>query len=355
MQTVHRVLEVEHPNRDWLGVIIGRWLLRNQPCTFGRTLADWGAIHYCIVLESDIESAGPEYIEKRVLRDLRRWLRRGRRLRANGPMPASGFLLCVLGPRIANAAPDPNLLAFANSVKRLVPRAVVKDGAARLDRVPLFLEHPDTGALHRFAVNLDYFGAQGDGRWWGDHRFPGGIAFTMNSVGHLVNLRTWYEMRPRYDVEIALSQARRTIKSSKGHSDSGPNTKFDHEADPQEFSYLAMYDTDENTRPIFFCPPDVRTAGEYPHCMGLQYITDAGDRDHASLIAGERTTEEEFERAMLRFTPAWEKSAARDRYAGASLARAPRRPIPPEVRRALRDTAGWQLTEEERRAFFEPQ
>jgi hypothetical protein len=34
-------------------------------------------------------------------------------------------------------------------------------------------------------VGVNFFGAQGDGRWWHDHRIPAGIAFSMNSVGHM--------------------------------------------------------------------------------------------------------------------------------------------------------------------------
>jgi hypothetical protein len=33
---------------------------------------------------------------------------------------------------------------------------------------------------------VNYFSAQGDQRWWHDHRIPAGMAFSINSVGHLV-------------------------------------------------------------------------------------------------------------------------------------------------------------------------
>lgn len=36
---------------------------------------------------------------------------------------------------------------------------------------------------------MNYFSAQGDGRWWRDHRFPGGMAYSMNSVGHMARAR----------------------------------------------------------------------------------------------------------------------------------------------------------------------
>ncbi|TKB63293.1 MAG: hypothetical protein E8D47_12910 [Nitrospira sp.] len=36
-----------------------------------------------------------------------------------------------------------------------------------------------------FAAGVDYFSVHGDQRWWHDHRFPGGMAFVVNSPGHL--------------------------------------------------------------------------------------------------------------------------------------------------------------------------
>jgi hypothetical protein len=32
---------------------------------------------------------------------------------------------------------------------------------------------------------VNFFAAAGDKRWWHDHRIPGGLAFSMNSVGHM--------------------------------------------------------------------------------------------------------------------------------------------------------------------------
>jgi hypothetical protein len=36
---------------------------------------------------------------------------------------------------------------------------------------------------------VNYFSAQGDGKWWRDHRIPGGMAFSMNSVGHMARAK----------------------------------------------------------------------------------------------------------------------------------------------------------------------
>jgi hypothetical protein len=43
--------------------------------------------------------------------------------------------------------------------------------------------------------NVDFFACAGDGRWWHDHRFPGGIAYTANSTGHMMRFRDWYQAK----------------------------------------------------------------------------------------------------------------------------------------------------------------
>jgi hypothetical protein len=54
-----------------------------------------------------------------------------------------------------------------------------------LDR--LYLEQPGVQTTAwEWVAGVNYFSAQGDGRWWQDHRFPAGIAFSVNSVGHMV-------------------------------------------------------------------------------------------------------------------------------------------------------------------------
>jgi hypothetical protein len=42
---------------------------------------------------------------------------------------------------------------------------------------------------------VNVFSVQADGRWWHDHRFPGGLAFSMNSVGHFARLAAEAELR----------------------------------------------------------------------------------------------------------------------------------------------------------------
>jgi len=51
----------------------------------------------------------------------------------------------------------------------------------------LYLQKPgSTLTTWKWLTGVNYFCAQADGRWWHDHRIPGGMAFSVNSVGHLV-------------------------------------------------------------------------------------------------------------------------------------------------------------------------
>ena len=88
---------------------------------------------------------------------------------------------------------------------RVQPNAVTSDF--------LYLKDPHSGEFYGYRFNLDYFACAGDGRWWHDHRFPGGIAFTANSVGHMIAFRERYQQQAG-GREWALKQAMVTIRNA---------------------------------------------------------------------------------------------------------------------------------------------
>jgi hypothetical protein len=59
-------------------------------------------------------------------------------------------------------------------------------------------------------VGANYFSPQGDRRWWHDHRIPGGIAFSMNSVGHMA------KSGARHDVIVELEKAAGVPLANRG-------------------------------------------------------------------------------------------------------------------------------------------
>lgn len=66
---------------------------------------------------------------------------------------------------------------------------------------------------HKWAGG-DFFAAAGDGTWWHDHRFPGGVAFTANATGHMKAFMDWYSDPTRDHGAWAVTQAMMTIARS---------------------------------------------------------------------------------------------------------------------------------------------
>lgn len=167
--------------------VLSAWLARSkaQPCLFGRAAAALGLIHYCFVTEEDV-AKGDAQVRDKIQAARLEW----RRKAITGG--SSGFVIVVLSDRIARAEPDETLMRFARRVAALyLLRDILADVVYHDD---LLLEVPTTSrALLHWRVGANYFGAQGDGRWWHDHRIPGGLAFSMNSVGHLVKARQMSE------------------------------------------------------------------------------------------------------------------------------------------------------------------
>ena len=125
-------------------------------------------------------------IAKFIHGELTMWKRRSISPTEDFSTPAHGFVLLVASQRLAFAAPDANLMAFAEKVRELwgCVSSVADWGTVYWET--LYLQNPVDNRIVKFHFSVDFFGAQGDGRWWRDHRAPGGILFTANSVGHMM-------------------------------------------------------------------------------------------------------------------------------------------------------------------------
>jgi hypothetical protein len=123
-----------------------------------------------------------EAISKKIQKDRARWKR------AAYAGESSAFVIVVVSSVIANALPNAAMLDLGRRLCQLYLVADdIQPDTIYVDQ--LGLEVP-TGGTRRgeltFDVGVNYFCAQADKRWWQDHRIPGGMAFSMNSVGHLV-------------------------------------------------------------------------------------------------------------------------------------------------------------------------
>ncbi len=213
-----------------------------------------------------------------------------------------GFLLAVCSAKVARANPDPQLQEFALHLQALAGWPTRPDvGGTQIVDEWLYLRTPDN-KIFRFVFSVDFFASAGDGRWWHDHRMPGGLAFTANSLGHMVRIREWYEGQTA-QTEWALRVAMLTIDAAARDVPYGPVTwlleqtagrpfkKFSWtEATPlpdvQKLhgkdcgSYAGYLHTDHAVRPEFFQAYEAPPTREQPWAMDFTYIFDRESPDH---------------------------------------------------------------------------
>lgn len=155
-----------------------KWIAsKAQPCLFGRLAA--GAsdlVDVCILSEDDLGKSDRE-INRRLYSARRTWKERA----ANGDK--SALIVVAASPRILSAAPDGKLLELSLRLASLLLEQDVLPDRTYRDYVLLF--GTDLATSREFGVGVDYFAAAGDQRWWHDHRMPGGMAFVLNSPGHM--------------------------------------------------------------------------------------------------------------------------------------------------------------------------
>ncbi len=157
---------------------IGQWLQQNQPCLFGRIAAKLGFIRYCILKESDLTLPDEAIAQK--IQDARlRWLKDAFEGKT------SNFIVIVISQALSEAVPDQVVAKIAQRICSLYLR--IDAGFDCIHHENIFLEKPGHSRMTwRWLAGVNYFCSQGDKRWWHDHRFPGGMAFSVNSVGHFV-------------------------------------------------------------------------------------------------------------------------------------------------------------------------
>jgi hypothetical protein len=158
--------------------ILSDWLQAHQPCLFGRIAAKHGALSYCSLNESDLEQSD-DAIREKIQTSRLEWTREG----FEGKK--SGFIILAVSPRIAYARPSPEMRELARRLCYLYLETEIRMDHIHLDQI--YLQQPGSRlTTWKWYTGVNYFCAQGDMRWWQDHRIPGGMAFSVNSVGHLV-------------------------------------------------------------------------------------------------------------------------------------------------------------------------
>lgn len=184
--------DIEFPNRQILdesksdeeiSISLREWLEDNQPCLFGRLAAGkLDLLSFCILRENDLERSDA-HIRDKIQRFRLLWKREAvQGLR-------SGFIILAASRRITEAQPNEAMRELAQRLAFLYLREEIKVNEIYTDRLtlapPPTPTNPDEDQCYEWRVGANVFAAAGDKRWWHDHRIPGGLAFSMNSVGHM--------------------------------------------------------------------------------------------------------------------------------------------------------------------------
>lgn len=179
IEDAHDILLDPTQTRAEKANVLSFWLKKYQPCIFGRIAAQKKQISYCVLTDSDI-AKGDNYV-----RDLIQQTRFNWRNEAYSGLK-HGFVILLASKKVAYAEPSEALKAVALRLCQLYLSTQVTTDQIFLDELILdsYVQGNGTEAL-KWKVGANFFGTQADRRWWHDHRIPGGIALSMNSVGHM--------------------------------------------------------------------------------------------------------------------------------------------------------------------------
>jgi hypothetical protein len=300
------------------------WLQASQPCVFGRVAAKNKNIFICLLEESEIlrMKSGDKDL-KDTLQDYRQvWKRNA----LEGL--ASSFVVVLVSPSLAIKEPNSELKEIARRLIELYMELdTIEDDTFQTQREYLFLKTKSADrdkTVLKFSTLPNIFCAQGDRRWWHDHRTPGGLMITSNALGHFVYSRTrTYPMEDK-DKAWALENAMRTISNAyrgplggKGHKTGHCPATFLVPAaatepsplkDSSEFRkysadrYKGYFHTDHLIPSVYFRkerdPADLKLNEN----LSLRYIYDSrpDPDEHAELMTGVKASWYDVRRNMDR-------------------------------------------------------
>jgi hypothetical protein len=320
---VNKILFHPYGSNSIRSNVVSKWLQKYQPCLFGRIAAARGWLHYCVLTGEDFQQKSDQEIAHVIHRELLAWKRRSVRPTSGFSDPAHGFVLIATSDKLALAAPDEHLHEFATKLQGLWGCASTVEASGTLHWETLYLQDPRAKTYVQFSFSVDFFAAQGDRRWWHDHRVPGGLMFTANSVGHMRKYREWYQgMQEQSDwmlqtamltIDLAANTEFGKATWLKSLSPDG-SPVLDHikcpfqrpervrkELEGKDWTRYGGYlHTDHSIRPEFFheeaYPVPELTSAEY--LQDFTYLYDNKALDHLRFIAGTPVAEESVVRAL---------------------------------------------------------
>lgn len=301
---------------------LSKWFQYRQPCQFGKIAAKQQRIHFCFLREEAVSEWDDEEITKKINEEKHLWKQRAA---FDTQRAAHSLVIIVASSRVALAEPDQHLRAFSERILELAGWDANHRGVRRINTVTsdyLYLRKPIDKGLYGFQFNVDYFACAGDGRWWHDHRCPGGIAFTANSPGHMMRFLEWYEAKDQSEI-WALKQAMYTIqhaaatKSTEGddpiaqgrvtwlrplNAESKPlveniSCPFSSVPKPLEGKDWTKYEgflhTDHAVREEFFFDRAVAPTASKPYLMDFTYLYNDKQEDFEEFSRGKQFTDDQ--------------------------------------------------------------
>jgi hypothetical protein len=284
-----------------------QWLETNQPCVFGKVAAKNKNVFICLLEENEILAMrrGDDDVRDTIQDCRQAWKRHA----LDGL--SSSFLLVLVSPALVASAPDDRLKEIARRLLELYMEVhPITDDTILEQREYVFLRQqlPNRkDRLLKFSTLPNVFCTQGDGRWWHDHRTPGGLMITSNALGHFVYVRQKTVELADKDKLWALENAMRTIGNASKVVGSPkikhcPATELvpasgDDVSPLRESSefrafscdhYRGFFHTDHLVPSTFFHPErDLKRPTRYDD-LSLRYIWDHS-ADHRDLMIGTET------------------------------------------------------------------
>jgi len=322
MQSTHAILlNSQNTKTQKINAYRG-WLTKSQPCIFGRLAATQRRVFICLLEENEILGM------RRGDDDLRDTIQDYRQLWKRYALEglSSSLVIAVIGESLVREAPDERLKEFCRRLLELymeIPH--IPDDTIVPQREYVFLRMASTGAgdkFLKFATLPNVFCSQGDGRWWHDHRCPGGVMITSNALGHDLYSRSGRSQIDDAKKLEAVEQAMRTINNAYREKPSkkagalkhcpatflvpkGTNAEPVLKRDLADYSadhYEGYFHTDHLLPSVFFQKErDPKNLKLYQD-LSLRYIFDSkGDpEDHKQLVAGVEANWYEIKRNLDR-------------------------------------------------------
>src|SRR5437762_8184035 len=203
------------------------WLELRQPCVFGRIAAKNKNVFICLLEEKDILQM------RRGDDDLRDTIQDYRQVWKRHALDglSSSFVVLMVSKTLVELEPSDELKEICRRLMELymeIDRIDDDTFLARREYVFLRQGERDKLRILKFSTLPNIFAAQGDGRWWSDHRTPGGIMITSNALGHFMYSRTGKTDLDDSNKVWALENAMRTINNAHRGDESRGTKKFKH-------------------------------------------------------------------------------------------------------------------------------